>query len=334
MYVPLPVPAIELPEEPALSSTPYPVARRVTTPHVSKTSGPRILLNYSLLQTANLERRSRWIILHPPEQPTNTQHWTHIGARLSAANYTGSTPRSTRGQPNIPPYYTTRAATVSETSGPRILLNYSLLQLGATLTLRAAASQLELGSSSGPMSRCVRSGEARSQISKYIAGEATKKTKSLTRRMVERAMRCCNESAAGSSTLLSVGERKAADLRPGLDLDGSDNESPDVPNEMWGCAEDLLAAGPLCSSREIDLQEEIGLSGIHPRSRLGLSAVPSTGTAVTSTGVERAIPSRHRAVAKIQASSTGRDGQRDGRHGQTGAQCHQQPIHADPSGIQ
>ncbi|KAJ7034250.1 hypothetical protein C8F04DRAFT_1183309 [Mycena alexandri] len=51
---------------------------------------------------------------------------------------------------------------------------------------------------------------------------------------------------------------------------------------------------------------------------LGLHTVPAPGTAVISTGIGRANPSRLHHVGRSQKSLTERDGQRDGRHRGTG----------------
>ncbi|KAJ6449884.1 hypothetical protein C8R45DRAFT_947162 [Mycena sanguinolenta] len=47
----------------------------------------------------------------------------------------------------------------------------------------------------------------------------------------------------------------------------------------------------------------------------GLHAVPVTGTAVVLTGVQRVRTVTRRSIVRVSKFSTGRDGQRDGRHG-------------------
>ncbi|KAJ7482500.1 hypothetical protein FB451DRAFT_1170367 [Mycena latifolia] len=94
---------------------------------------------------------------------------------------------------------------------------------------------------------------------------------------------------------------------------------------FWGCAMQTLPEHGPRGERKAPRQRSG--SGVENPSRpgrrpqisthyLGLHAVPSRGTAVVSTGVERASPSRLRPVVGSREISTVRDGQQNGRHGQ------------------
>ncbi|KAJ6527395.1 hypothetical protein B0H19DRAFT_1059953 [Mycena capillaripes] len=74
------------------------------------------------------------------------------------------------------------------------------------------------------------------------------------------------------------------------------------------------------SSSELSEQDlhTVSESWWHPRMKftIGLFAVPVTGTAVVSAGVQRANPSRVRTVMSSRKISMGQDRRRNGRHGQ------------------